>query len=370
MEKIEKVESAKEKKPRAAKATSSSKKATKAKTIVKEKKEKTIKTAVVGEEKEIKKTKANSAKDPVNVKEAIEAKVDAFFEAAKNENPSLRKLVSATKLMEAGSHIGMPARFWNPKMKPFVYNKRNGKGQVIDVLTTLVFLNRAYNFIKDITKEGGRVLFVGTRKDIIKEHVKSEAKRVKSFYVNQRWLGGTITNFKTISKSIDKLNKLIALQLSDEIKKYTKKEQVAINKQTEKLMKFFGGIRTMRQKPDVIVVTDPIAEKNAIQEARKAKIPVVAIANTNADPSLVDFIIPANNSSIKTVYLIISILADAIAEARGETLSVVGKTNEEIILPEVAKKVTEEVVRHKKFDRFADSNAETAEFENETSKTE
>jgi small subunit ribosomal protein S2 len=127
---------------------------------------------------------ANSPKTFQTFKEAIEKKIDAFFEA--NKDSGLHKLVSASKLMEAGVHVGMPVKFWNPKMKPYIYNKKGGKNQVIDVLKTMVFLDRAYNFLKDITKDGGRVLLVGTKGDIIKEHVKNEAKRVKAFYVNQR----------------------------------------------------------------------------------------------------------------------------------------------------------------------------------------
>jgi small subunit ribosomal protein S2 len=245
------------------------------------------------------KTHANSSKDFQSVRDAIEKKIDDFFEA--NKESGLRKLVSASKLMEAGVHIGMSAKFWNPKMKPFIYPKRGNRMQVIDILKTMVFMDRAYNFLRDISREGGTVLLVGTRGDTIKEHVKNEAKRVKCFYINQRWLGGTLTNFKTISNSINKLNKLIALQLSDEIKKYSKKEQVMMTKETERMGKFLSGIRTMRGLPQALIITDPIHEHNALMEARKLNIPVIAFANTNANPDLIDFLIPANSSSIKTV---------------------------------------------------------------------
>lgn len=164
---------------------------------------------------------ANSPKDFQAVKENIEKKIDAFFEA--NKEMGLRKLVSASKLMEAGAHIGMSPKLWNPKMKPYIYPRKGNRTQIIDILKTMVFLDRAYNFLKEVATNGGRILFVGTRGDIIKEHVKNEAKRAKAFYVNQRWLGGTLTNFKTINNSINKLNRLIAMQLSDEIKKFTKK---------------------------------------------------------------------------------------------------------------------------------------------------
>ena len=289
--------------------------------------------------------KANSApKDFQSIKENIEAKINAFFES--NKSSGLKKLVSVNKLMEAGAHIGLSNHLWNPKMKPFIYNKRGGKNQIIDILKTLVFLNRAYNFLYDITKQGGSVLFVGTHGDIIKEHIKEEAKRTKSYYINQRWLGGTLTNFKTISNSINKLNKLINLTLSEDINKYSKKEQLDINREIDKLTKFVGGIRTMRSLPQVIVVTDPVIEKNAIAEARKLKIPVIALTNTNADPNIIDFIIPVNSNSIKTVYLMISILADAIASSRDEPTKVVDKTDEEIILPEVIKQPNRQIVNH------------------------
>lgn len=285
---------------------------------------------------------------------AIEDKINTFFEA--NKESGLRKLISAAKLMEVGAHIGLATKLWNPKMKNYIYPRKGNRLQVIDILKTMIFLDRAYNFLKDIAREGGKILFVGTRGQIIKEHIKNEAKRIKAYYVNQRWLGGTLTNFKTISKSVDKLNNLISLQMSDEIKKYSKKEQVMINKEVEKMNKFFGGIRIMRGLPQVIVVTDPVLEHNAVDEAKKLHIPVVALANTNANPDKVDFLIPANTNSIKTVYLLMSILCDAVAEANNEPLSVVGKQDDEIVLPEVVKRVsTQPMVSHKRFSRHSSS---------------
>lgn len=295
-------------------------------------------------------TSASFKRDRSVETKAIEEKIDAFFEA--NKESGLRKLVSAAKLMEVGAHIGLATKLWNPKMKDYIYPRKGNRLQVIDILKTMIFLDRAYNFLKDIAREGGRILFVGTRGQIIKEHIKNETKRVKAYYVNQRWLGGTLTNFKTISKSIDKLNNLISLQMSDEIKKYSKKEQVMMNKEIEKMNKFFGGIRIMRGLPQVIVVTDPVLEHNAVEEAKKLHIPVVALANTNANPERVDFLIPANTNSIKTVYLLMSILCDAVAEANNEPLSVVGKPDDQITLPEVVKRVsTQPMVFHKKFSR-------------------
>ncbi|MDE7434099.1 MAG: 30S ribosomal protein S2 [Mycoplasmoidaceae bacterium] len=155
-----------------------------------------------------------------------------------------------------------------------------------------------------------------------------------------------------MSKSIDKLNKLISLQMSEEIKKYSKKEQLNISKEVDKMSKFLNGIRTMRGLPQAIVVTDPIAEHNAVSEAKKLNIPVIAIANTNANPDLIDFLIPANTTSIRAIFLIITILNDAICEAIGEPLKIIGKPDEEIILPEIAKKKPEQAfISHKKFGR-------------------
>lgn len=298
-----------------------------------------------------KKVDANSPRDFQSVNKSIQAKIDDFFEA--NKDSGIRKLISVAKLTESGCHIGMSTKWWNPKMKPFIYpTKSNGKNQTIDILKTIIFLDRAYNFLRDITKDGGRVLFVGTRGDYVKNLIKDEATRSKSYYINQRWLGGTLTNFKTISKSIDKLNKLISLQMSEEIKRYSKKEQLDISKEVEKMSKFLNGIRTMRGLPQAIVVTDPIAEHNAVSEAKKLNIPVIAIANTNANPDLIDFLIPANTTSIRAIFLIITILNDAICEATGEPLKIIGKPDEEIILPEIAKKkLDQSFINHKKFGR-------------------
>ncbi len=307
---------------------------------------------------ENKKPNANSSKDFFVTQKSIESKINSFFES--NKEAGIRKLISASKLMESGCHIGMSAKWWNPKMRPFIYPSKSGLNQVIDLLKTTIFLDRAYNFLRDITRDGGRILFVGTKGEFTKNLVKNEATRSKSFYINQRWLGGTLTNFKTISKSIDKLNNLISLQMSGEIKRYSKKEQLMMSKEVEKMSKFLNGIRTMRGLPQAIVVCDPVVEHNAVEEARKLRIPVVAIANTNANPELVDFIIPANTTSIRTVYLILTILNDAICEALNEPQLIVGKSDEEIILPEIAKKKFDQgFIAHKKFGRsFQKSNEE------------
>lgn len=292
--------------------------------------------------KKITTNKANSSKhtNPVDFKKEIQTKIDAFFEA--NKEFGIRKLVSPVKLIEAGASTGCYTKYWNPKMKPFIYSKRSGKSYTIDLLKCMVFMDRAYKFLNEIAKEGGWILFVGTRNDNIRRHIAEQAKRVKQFYVNQRWLGGTLTNFRTINRSIIKLNNLLMLQISDQIKKYTKKEQLQKIKETEKLGKFFGGIRTMKGLPQAVVVLDPIVEHNAVVEAHKLHIPVVALANTNADPTNIDFIVPCNTNSWRTTWLISTILADAVAEAIGSETLVVGKKDEEIVLPEIAKRIQDQ----------------------------
>ncbi len=257
-----------------------------------------------------------------------------------NANSILKKmkqLVSASKLIEAGAHIGLNPRKWNPKMSPYIYAKRSNN-HVIDVLKSLIYLNKAYSFIQELTKNGGRILIVGTNGKLIKDLIKDEAKRGQCYYITQRWLGGTLTNFKNISKSIKKLNDNIQLQKTGEIDKYTKKEQININKETEKLSKFYGGIRTMRKLPNAIIVLDPDHDANAVAEARKLNIPVIAMANTNANPDVIDYIIPINNHSIRSIALILGVLMDATCEVRNEPVKFVGKSDEEIVLPETQSK--------------------------------
>lgn len=265
------------------------------------------------------------------------------------ENPGItgkafRKIVSVNKLMETGAHIGLTSRRWNPKMKKYIYTKK-GSNHIIDLLHTIISLNVAYNFLVDLVKanefESSPVLIVGTKGKTIKNHVKEQAKRARCFYINERWLGGTLTNFSTITKSVSKFNNLILLHKTGDIEKYTKKEQVELKKETERYAKFFSGIRTMKELPKAIVLTDPETNKIAIKEAKKLGIPVIAICNTNANPDLVDYVIPANNYSIKSVYLLIGLLCDAIAEGRGFPKLFAEKKDEEIILPEVIKKKPE-----------------------------
>ncbi|MCV3754231.1 30S ribosomal protein S2 [Ureaplasma zalophigenitalium] len=271
---------------------------------------------------------AKVEKKPTTPADAIQSKVNA-----NSTIKNLKQLVSVDKLTEAGAHIGLHPRKWNPKMQGYIHVKRS-KNHVIDVLKTIVFLDRAYKFLQEIVSNGGKAMFVGTRGKIVKDIVQAEAERTDSFYVTQRWLGGTLTNFNNINNSIRKYNRNLSRIENDDISKYTKKEQLEIQKETDKLAKFYGGIKNMRALPDVIVIVDPVNDINAVREARKLKIPVIALANTNADPTLIDYIIPINNYAIKSIALILGVLADAIAEIRNEPTKVVNRKDEEIILPE------------------------------------
>lgn len=274
----------------------------------------------------------SNAEKALTPAEAVQKKADANSTLKK-----LRPLVSAAKLIEAGAHIGLRPSAWNPKMKQYIYLKRP-MNHVIEVLKMLSAINRAFSFIQDITKEGGRILIVGTTGTALKELIKEQAKRGGCYYITQRWLGGTLTNFRVISKSIKKLNDNVVLEKTGEIEKYTKKEQVAILKETEKLNKFYGGIRSMKKLPNALIVTDPVHDKNAVMEAKKLGIPVIAFANTNADPSIIDYVIPMNNASIRSMTLVLSTLIDAIAELKNEPMLVVGKEDKDIILPEPTKR--------------------------------
>ncbi|MDE5553056.1 MAG: 30S ribosomal protein S2 [Malacoplasma sp.] len=280
-----------------------------------------------------------------------------------NANPAMangkfKKLVSVNKLMETGAHIGLVSKKWNPKMKPYIYAKK-GNNYIIDLMQTVIMLNTAYNFLMNLSKEAssnpvykeqvGPILVVGTRGKVIKNHVKEQARRTHSYYINERWLGGTLTNFKTISNSIKKFNNLVLMHKKGDIEKYNKKERVMLKKKTEKYAKFFSGIRTMKELPKAIILTDPENENIALTEAKKMGIPVVAICNSNANIDGIDYIIPANNYSIKSVYLLVGILCDAIAEGRNLPTQFVGKNDNEIVLPEIIKKKPEfkKVVYHK-----------------------
>ena len=223
-------------------------------------------------------------------------------------------VVSMKQLLEAGVHFGHQTRRWNPKMKPYIFIERNGI-YIIDLQKTVRMIEDAYDFMRGISQAGGRVLFVGTKKQA-QEAVETEAKRAGEFYVNQRWLGGTLTNFTTMRKRIQRLIELEEWETSGYLERLTKKEAALLMKDKEKLEKYFVGIKGMQKIPDVLFVVDPRKERIATLEARRLGIPIVAIVDTNCDPDEVDTIIPGNDDAIRSVKLISSKMADAVLEGR------------------------------------------------------
>jgi len=221
-------------------------------------------------------------------------------------------IISMKQLLEAGVHFGHQTRRWNPKMKKYIYTDRNGI-YIIDLQKTAKKLDEAYYSLQEVTKDGGRVLFVGTKKQA-QEAVKEEAIRGGQFWVNQRWLGGTLTNFKTIQARISRLEQLEQMEQDGTFEVLPKKEVITLRKEMERLNKFLGGIREMKELPAAIFVIDPRKERIAIAEARKLNIPVFGIVDTNCDPDDVDFVIPANDDAIRAVRLIVGKMVDAIIE--------------------------------------------------------
>ncbi|HIP93529.1 MAG TPA: 30S ribosomal protein S2 [Desulfurobacteriaceae bacterium] len=222
--------------------------------------------------------------------------------------------ITMKELLEAGVHFGHPKDKWNPKMKKFIFTTRNGI-HIIDLQKTIEYFNKAYDFIVDLVANGGTVLFVGTKKqaqDIIKE----EATRCGMPYVAKRWLGGTLTNFQTIRKSIFKLKVLKKMEEEGILDKFPKKEASRMRKKLAKLQEILGGIEDMKKLPDAIFIVDIVREEIAVREANKKGIPIVAMVDTNADPELVDLPIPANDDAIRAIKLITSRLAEAVLEGK------------------------------------------------------
>lgn len=224
-------------------------------------------------------------------------------------------VISTKKLLEAGVHFGHQTRKWDPKMGKYIFGARNGV-YIVDLVQTAAKLQEAYLALKKIVADGGKVLFVGTKKPV-QEIIQEEATRSGSFYVVNRWLGGTLTNFKTIQKRIRYLNQLIEMETDGSFDNLPKKEVVNLRKEKEKLLKNLEGIKEMRKIPNAIFVTDPHVEHNAILEARKLRIPVFGICDTNSNPDEFDYIIPGNDDAPRAVRLIVGVLADAVVEAKG-----------------------------------------------------
>ena len=230
-------------------------------------------------------------------------------------------VVSMKQLLEAGVHFGHQTRRWNPKMAAYIFTERNGI-YIIDLQKTVKKLEEAYNFVREVSMDNKSVLFVGTKKQA-QESVKEEALRAGAYYVNARWLGGMLTNFRTIRRRIDRLNQLKAMESDGTFDMLPKKEVVKLNLQIEKLEKFLGGIKEMKQLPGALFIVDPRKERIAVAEAKKLGIPIVAIVDTNCDPDEIDYVIPGNDDAIRAVKLISATVANAIIEGReGQTEAV------------------------------------------------
>lgn len=229
-------------------------------------------------------------------------------------------VISMKQLLEAGVHFGHQTRRWNPKMAPFIFTDRNGI-YIIDLQKTVKKVEEAYNFVKQISADGDTILFVGTKKQA-QESVREEAERCGMFFVNQRWLGGMLTNFQTIRRRIDRLHELEKMEANGTLEVLPKKEVAELMHEKERLQKFLGGIKEMRRLPGALFIIDPRKERIAVAEARKLGIPIVAIVDTNCDPDEVDYIIPGNDDAIRAVRLLTGKMAEAVLEGKqGEQLS-------------------------------------------------
>ena len=223
-------------------------------------------------------------------------------------------VISMKQLLEAGVHFGHQTRRWNPKMAQYIFTERNGI-YIIDLQKTVRKIDEAYMFVRDVALEGKSILFVGTKKQA-QESIESEAKRCGMFYVNNRWLGGTLTNFRTIQTRIKRLNEIDAMEKNGQFELLPKKEVIKLMAEREKLEKNLGGIREMKKLPGALFVVDPRKEHIAVAEARALGIPIVAIVDTNCDPDEVDYVIPGNDDAIRAVKLIAGKLADAVLEGK------------------------------------------------------
>ncbi|PXW92502.1 SSU ribosomal protein S2P [Streptohalobacillus salinus] len=223
-------------------------------------------------------------------------------------------VISMKQLLEAGVHFGHQTRRWNPKMKKYIFTERNGI-YIIDLQKTVKKVDEAYNFVKEVAENGGTVLFVGTKKQA-QDSVRDEAIRSGQYYINQRWLGGTLTNFGTIRKRINRLKDIERMEEDGTFEVLPKKEVVGLLKEKDRLVKFLGGIKEMKKIPDALFIVDPRKERIAVAEAHKLNIPIVGIVDTNCDPDEIDYVIPANDDAIRAVKLLTSKMADAILEVK------------------------------------------------------
>ena len=236
-------------------------------------------------------------------------------------------VISMKQLLEAGVHFGHQTRRWNPKMAPYIYTERNGI-YIIDLQKSVGKVDEAYKAVSDIAAEGGNILFVGTKKQA-QEAIKAEAERCGMYFVNERWLGGMLTNFKTMRTRIARLNQLQKMQADGTFDLLPKKEVIKLQLEIAKLEKYLGGVKEMKKLPGALFVVDSRKEKNAIAEARKLNIPIVAIVDTNCDPDEIDYVIPGNDDAIRAIKLISQTMANAVLEGKqGEQLEVEAKADD------------------------------------------
>ncbi|MCD6131296.1 MAG: 30S ribosomal protein S2 [Candidatus Hydrothermae bacterium] len=284
------------------------------------------------------------------------------------QNVNVELPVTVKDLLEAGVHFGHKRRRWNPKMKPFIFTERN-KIHIIDLRKTIELLQIAYAKVRDVSSKGGKILFVCTKKQG-KDGVKQEAERAGVFYMVERWPGGTLTNFDTIRSRVEYMKDLERMKEDGTLDKYPKKEQMKMLKELEKLEKVFGGIKDMTSLPDLIYIVDIVQEDIALKEAKKLGIPVVAIVDTNADPTVVDYPIPGNDDAIRSINLITKVIADAVIEGRqGKDFMVAEKEFEE------KEEKVEEVMEEKKMkeeveEKEEEKKVETKEQEKEDKEKE
>jgi small subunit ribosomal protein S2 len=247
-------------------------------------------------------------------------------------------VISMKQLLEAGVHFGHQTRRWNPKMAPYIYTERNGI-YIIDLQKSVGMVDEAYQAVSDIAADGGTILFVGTKKQA-QDAIKTEAERCGMFYVNERWLGGMLTNFKTIKSRVARLKEIERMSEDGTFDVLPKKEVIQLKKEWEKLEKNLGGIKEMKKLPDAIFVVDPKKERICVQEAHALGIPLIGIADTNCDPEELDYVIPGNDDAIRAVKLIVSKMADAVVEANqgmtGEEEAVYEDAAEEVSEAEAA----------------------------------
>ncbi|MBX6423487.1 30S ribosomal protein S2 [Thermosulfurimonas sp. F29] len=279
--------------------------------------------------------------------------------------------ITMKQLLEAGVHFGHQTRRWNPKMKPFIFGERNGI-HIIDLQQTLKYFEIAYEFVKNTVAEGGKVLFVGTKRQA-QDTIREEATRCGMYYVDHRWLGGTLTNFRTIRQSVEKLRRIEQWMEDGTIERFPKKERLKLERLRQKLERNLGGIKDMETLPQVLYVVDPKKEEIAVLEARKLGIPVVAITDTNCDPDLIDYIIPGNDDAIRAIKLLTSRIADAVVEGleiyrekvAAESDKEVEEAGEELSEEEKAEAIIEEVLREEEKEAELEEEAQKLEEEEE-----